>query len=176
MFSQRKMSKGLKCVSAAMYRGATGKQTTERNFGQHLKPYRGSGCRNWQSSPTHSTCNWERPTRHNTGSQKAGRQHQANCRSTCQFGKCCSRKWQSQEEKSGGSTSQHMSTCRGIRWRTDWRWKARARARCGPNKSHNNHHLRLNPRWDREEGQGPSQRTPKHSGRPWAWYPWIVMK
>ena len=56
-FSQRRMSKGLKCVSAASYWHATGKQTTERSFGQRWKPYRGSGCQNWQSSPTHSTCN-----------------------------------------------------------------------------------------------------------------------
>ena len=82
-----------------------------------------------------------------TGSQKGGRQHPANCRSTCPSGKCCSRKWQSQEEKSGGSTSQHMSTCRGMRWRMDWRWKACAPARCGPNKSHSNCHPGRSPRW-----------------------------
>ena len=55
--SQQKMSKGVKCVYAAMYLRATCKQTTERNSGQQWKPYRGSRCRNWQSSPTHSTCN-----------------------------------------------------------------------------------------------------------------------
>ena len=60
-YSQRKMSKGLKCVSAAMYRHATGKRTTERSFGQQWKPYRAFGCQNWQSSLTHITCNWERP-------------------------------------------------------------------------------------------------------------------
>ena len=36
---------------------------------------------------------------------------------------------------------------RGTRWRTDWRWKACARARCGPNKSHNNHHPGQSPRY-----------------------------
>ena len=35
------MSKGLKCVSAAMYRHATGKQTTVRSFGLRWKPCRG---------------------------------------------------------------------------------------------------------------------------------------
>ena len=145
-YSQRKMSKGVRCVSAAMCRHATGKQTTERSFGQHWKPYRGSGCQNWQSSPTHSTCNWEQPAGPSTGSQKDGQPHPVSCRSTCPSGKCCSRKWRSLEEKSGGSTSQHMLTCRGMRWRMDWRWKACAQARCGPSMSHNSHHQGRSPR------------------------------
>ena len=83
---------------------------------------------------------------HSTRGQRDGQPHVVSCRSTCPSGKCCSGKWQSQEEKSGGSTSQHMSTCRGMRWRMDWRWKACARARCGPNMSHNNHHSGRSPR------------------------------
>ena len=31
--------------------------------------------------------------------------------------------------------SQHMSTCRGMRWQMDWRWKACAPAHWGPNRS-----------------------------------------
>ena len=42
--------------------------------------------------------------------------------------------------------SQHMSTCRGMRWRMDWRWKACVRAHCGLSMLHHTHHQGRNLR------------------------------
>ena len=39
----------------------------------------------------------------------------------------------------------NMPTCRQMRWRMDCRWKACARARCGPSMSHTSHHQGRTP-------------------------------
>ena len=70
--SRRKTTKDRRCASVATYQHITDKQTTEQSFGQPWKPYRVSGCQNWQSSPTHNTCSRERLARPNTGSQRDG--------------------------------------------------------------------------------------------------------
>ena len=44
------------------------------------------------------------------------------------------------EQKSGGNMSQHMSTCREMRWRMDWPWKACVQAHYGQSMLHQNHH------------------------------------
>ena len=124
VYSQQKMSKGLRCASAAMYRHAADKQTKERSSGLHRKPYRGCRCQNWPSLPTRSTCNWVRLAEPNTGSQRDGQPRLVSCRSMSPSRKCCSGKWQRQGQKSGWSMSQHMSTCRGTKWLMDRRWKA----------------------------------------------------
>ena len=54
---------------------------------------------------------------------------------------------QSQEGKSGGNTSQHMSTCRVMRWRMGWQCKACAPAGCGRDNSHSDCQPGQNPRW-----------------------------
>ena len=69
-----------------------------------------------------------------------------NCKSTSQSGKCCSRKWRRREGKSRGNMFQHMSTCREMRWRMDWPWKACVQAHCGHSMLHQNHHLGQSPR------------------------------
>ena len=105
-----------------------------------------SGCQNWQSSPTRNTCSWERLAGPNTGSQRDGQPRLENCRSTSQSGKSCSGKWRRREEKLGGSMSQHMSTCREMRWRMDWQWKACVRAHCGLSMLLQIHHQGQSPR------------------------------
>ena len=122
------------------------KQTTEQSFGQPWKLCRDSGCQNWQSSPTRTTCSWERLAGPSTGSQRDGQPHLENCKFTSQSGKCCSVKWRRREEKSGGNMSQHMSTCRETRWRMDWPWKACVQAHCGHSMLHQNHHQGQSPR------------------------------
>ena len=111
-----------------------------------LEALQGFWVPNWQSSPIQSTCSVERLAGLRTGSQRDGQPRLVSCRSTSPSGKCCSRKWRRQEEKSGGSMSQHMSTCRGMRWQMVWRWKACARARCGLSMLHHTHHQGRNLR------------------------------
>ena len=73
----------------------TGKQTMEQSFGQPWKPYRDSGCQNWQSSPTRNTCSWERLAGPNIGSQSDGQPYLENScllqgnRGFTQFCYCC---------------------------------------------------------------------------------------
>ena len=110
------------------------------------KLYRDSGCQNWQSSPTRNTCSWERLAGPNTGSQRDGQPHLENCKFTSQSAKCCSRKWRHRGDMLGGNMSQHMSTCREMRWRMDWPWKACVQAHCGHSMLHQNHYLGQSPR------------------------------